>query len=205
MVGNITNWKLRIVGLFRQDYLAGFHTREMAKLLGTSHVTLLPHLNALEKEKALVFSEKGRNKVYSLNLTNIIAREYLVMAEKAASIELFSKSFLLKEIYSKIAAKNLNCILLLFGSYAKGYSAKESDIDMYGIYFIGINNIKGIKEIGLLYNKRISLKETGVESFENALRNKDPLVREIMAGHIVLQNADAFVALLWKYCNEHRT
>ena len=56
-----------------------------------------------------------------------------------------------------------------------------------------------------MYNKRISLKETGVESFENALRNKDPLVREIMAGHIVLQNADAFVALLWKYCHEHRT
>ena len=93
MVENITNWKLRIIGLFRQDYLAGFHTRKMAKLLGTSHVTLLPHLNALEKEKVLVFSEQGRNKVYSLNLINIIAREYMVMAEKAASIGLFQSLF----------------------------------------------------------------------------------------------------------------
>ena len=44
MVENINNIKLDIISLFRNNYLNQFHIRLMAKLIGKSHVSLLPHL-----------------------------------------------------------------------------------------------------------------------------------------------------------------
>ena len=54
MVENINNIKLEIIGLFRGNYLNSFHVREMSKLIGKSHVGLLPHLKAFEKDKVLL-------------------------------------------------------------------------------------------------------------------------------------------------------
>jgi len=60
MVENTTNMQLRIISLFISDYLAGFHVREMGKLLKKSHVTLLPHLKILEKDKILTSKLIGK-------------------------------------------------------------------------------------------------------------------------------------------------
>ena len=62
MVEKITNIKIEIIKLFRTNYLAQLHLRKMAELIKKSHVTLIPHLKALEKDKILIPKTNGKNK-----------------------------------------------------------------------------------------------------------------------------------------------
>ena len=66
MVEKTTN-NMKIVALYRTGYTTSLHVRAIAKLLGTSHVTILPHLKQLEKIKVLQHEKVVRNKQYLLN------------------------------------------------------------------------------------------------------------------------------------------
>ena len=108
MVDNTTDNKIRILSLFRLNYLAQYHTSEMAKLTKKSHVTLLPHLNALEKDKVFVAKTIGKNKVYTLNLDNILTKNYLIISELFESILYQEQVFLIKKITTEISKLNLS-------------------------------------------------------------------------------------------------
>lgn len=201
MVEKITKWRMRILGLYKSDYREGFHVRKMAKLLGANHVTLLPHLKALEKEKILVPKEVGRSKVYFLNPNNIIGKEYLIISEKFAASEFFEKTFLIKKIYDGIFGLNLKDSIILFGSYAKGTATEESDIDLLLIGEASGNDIRKIKEVGKMYGKEANVKSASIENFESGIKH-DVLIGEVVKHHIVLQNPDVFVNALWRYFGE---
>ncbi len=202
MVEKITKWKLKILSLYRNDYLNSFHAREMAKLLKTSHVTLLPHLRGLEKDRVLLAKTVGKNRTYSLNLANIAAKEHIILAEKAEVLDFMERVFIIKKFYSDIAGLNLPGCLAVFGSYAKGYFTKESDIDLFYLGDITENQALVVEKVAEPYNRRISLKKATIRNFEEGIRKRDPLIREIMKNHYILQNPDMFVNALWRYFNE---
>lgn len=204
MVVNITKWKMKIVGLYRKNYLATFHIREMAKLLKTSHVTLLPHLNGLEKDRIVEAKTVGKNKVFSLNLSNISTKDYIALAEKSETIEFLEAVFLIKKIVTDLNKFNLHGCFIIFGSYAKGYYTKESDVDIFYIGEISRDQIKTVENFGKIYAKKISVKTSTINNFETGLRERDALIREVVDSHYLVQNADLFVNVLWRYCNEVR-
>jgi predicted transcriptional regulator len=82
MVDKITNNVFKILTLYRTAYSSSFHVREMAKLIGTSHVALLPYLKNLEEQKILNSKNAGRNRQYCLNKENILTKYYLVTTEE---------------------------------------------------------------------------------------------------------------------------
>lgn len=204
MVDKITDYKLRILSLYRCDYSSYYHVRELAKLIKKSHVTLLPHLRALEKDKILTSKKAGKNKVYSLNFDNILTKDYMILAEKFASITFLEKSFMIKKIHAETISLNIQNAFVLFGSYAKGSETKESDIDLFFLGEIKEDIINKIKVIGKIYNKTINVKKSSFESFEKGLRTKDTLVKEIIKDHIILQNSEMFISALWRYYVEIR-
>ncbi|MEK6905164.1 MAG: nucleotidyltransferase domain-containing protein, partial [Nanoarchaeota archaeon] len=148
MVGKTTNNQLKILSLYRSNYLAQYHTREIAKLLKKSHVTLLPHLNALEKEKILIAKIMGKNKVYSLNLDNILTKNFTSISELVESISYQEQVFLIKKINTEISKLNLPGTLLLFGSYAKKTFKEDSDIDLFYLGELKETESTKIKAIG---------------------------------------------------------
>ena len=204
MVDKTTDNKLRILSLYRSNYLAKYHTREMAKLTKKSHVTLLPHLKALEKEKILLTKIIGKNKVYSLNLDNILAKNYLIICELVESILYQEQVFLIKKITTEISKHNLSGSLVSFGSYAKKTFKEDSDIDIFYLGELKEAEIIKIKAIGKTYGKTINLKTATSENFESGLRKKDALIMEIIKYHIILQNPDQFINALWRYYHEIR-
>ncbi len=204
MVDKITDNKLRVISLYRQDYLARHYIREMAKLTKKSHVTLLPHLKALEKDKILIPKTVGKNKVYSLNFDNIIAKNYLLLSETAEAIVYSEEVFLIKKITAEIFNLNLDGTIILFGSYAKRTFKEDSDIDVFFIGKITEKEIQEIRKIGKTYGKTINVKISMPNSFESGLRKKDPLIMEIIKNHVLLQNPEPFINALWRYCNEIR-
>src|SRR3989344_1641676 len=204
MVEKTTNIKLEIIRLFRSDYLAQFHVREMAKLTKKSHVTLLPHLKALEKDQILIPKTVGKNKPYSLNFENIIAKNYLTFSETVETTAFLEQAFLIKKITKEIFNLNLSGTIILFGSYAKKTFHENSDIDIFNLGQITDKEIQNIKHIGKTYGKTVNVKKSTLKNFELGLRKKDPLIIEIVKNHIILQNPEQFVNSLWRFYDERR-
>ncbi len=204
MVDKATNNKLKILNLYHSNYLAQYHTREMAKLTQKSHVTLLPHLNALEKEKVLTAKIIGKNKVYSLNLDNIITKNFIIISELMGSIFYQEQVFIIKKINTEISKINLSGTLILFGSYAKKTFKADSDIDLLYLGELKEIEITKIKAIGNIYGKTINLKTATIQNFESGLRKKDTLIMEILKYHFILQNQDQFINALGRYYHEIR-
>lgn len=204
MVDKATNNKLNIISLYRSNYAAQYHTREMARLTKKSHVTLLPHLNALEKDKVLIAKTIGKNKMYALNLDNILTRDYLAISELVESIRYQEQVFLIKKINTEISKLNLSGTLILFGSYAKKTFKEDSDIDIFCLGELKEAEITKIKDSGKIYGKTINLKMATIQNFENGLRKKDALIMEILKYHFILQNPDTFISASWRHYHEIR-
>ena len=195
----VENTNIEIMGLYRNNYLNQFHVRQMAKLIGKSHVGLLPHLKELEKEKILSSKEVGRSKVYSLNLNNNQAREFLSFSEKKKSMELLNKEFFIKKIYEEFINLDLNGCLILFGSYASKTHSEKSDIDLLYLGHLKESEKKKINDLGKTYNKEIHLVSMELSQFREQLLKQGALVKEIVNNHIILYNHDIFVNEVWRY------
>ncbi len=193
---------LQIVALFRADYRRQYYVREIALLVGRSHSTILPYLGELEKERVLTAKSIGKIKVYSLNMDSMIAREYLSMAEAQATIEYLKKTLLIRKVNEELFKMNLEGAIILFGSYAKGNYTSNSDIDLFYLGKIDDVNVTKIRNLRRIYGKTINIKTLNRRLFENAVRRKDPLVKEVIKNHVLLQNPEQFINILWRYYNE---
>jgi predicted nucleotidyltransferase len=202
MEGKITNCSFAILSLYRTNYTTTLHARAMAKKLSVSHVTLLPHLRQLEKAKIILFRKVGKNKEYLLNPNNSLTKHYLEIAEELVTINYLVKNFQIKKISDQMSSLDLTGSLLLFGSYTKGYSTEESDIDLFYLGRLEQDQRSEIKKRGKIYGKEINIKNSSIENFLNGLRTGNTLIREIVENHVILQNPDPFVNLLWRHYTE---
>jgi len=204
MVSNINNINLDLTALYRCNYFSQFHIRQMAKLIGKSHVSLLPYLKEFEKNKILISKEVGKSKVYSFNLDNNQGREFLSLAEKKKSLELLDKEVFIKKIYNEFIDLDLNGSLILFGSYASKINLPESDFDLFYLGDLKESENKKIKSLGKLYNKEIHLVSMNLKQFREQLSKQGVLVKEIINNHIILYNHDIFVNEIWRYYHERK-
>ena len=199
MVESINNMKTEIIGLYKGDYLSQFHIRQMAKLIGKSHVSLLPYLRELEKAKVLISKEVGKSKVFSLNLSNNQVRELLSVAEKKKSLEVLNKEVFIKKIYDEFVKLDLNGSLILFGSYASKTHTEESDVDLLYLGDLKENDSQKIKELGKIYKKEIHFVSMNFKQFREQLSKHGALAKEVIGNHIVLYNQDLFVNEVLRY------
>jgi len=199
MEEKITDYDFAILNLYRYNYNSSFHARAMAKLLKTSHVTLLPHLRTLEKNKILISRKVGKNKEYLLNPDNIITKDYLTIAEKLQAIKYIQKNFLIKKISEQLSALNLLGSIVLFGSYAKNYATEASDVDIFYLGKLSDAQTQEIKKVGKTYGKEINVKTATTDNFLDGLKTGDALIKEVIKNHIALQNPEPFVNLCWRH------
>ena len=89
--------------------------------------------------------------------------------------------------------------LILFGSYAKGYATKESDVDLF---IIGKADPSLFKKIGKRHNLTVNLKTASTTAFEKGMRTGDTLVKEVVKDHILLYNKDSFIQTMWRFAHE---
>jgi predicted nucleotidyltransferase len=202
MVEKLTNVMFEILSLYRTDYSATLHIRAMAKLIGTSHVALLPYLKRLEELKILNFERSGRNKQYTLNKDNVLTKYYLLVTEELVAIDYLENNFLIKKLAEHLNAIDISSPLILFGSYVKGYANEESDIDLFCIGKLTEKQQSNIEKFQTTYGKKVNVKTATAENFDVALRNKSILIKEVIANHIVICNPDPFVGRLWRQYSE---
>ena len=184
MVGKLTNFKVDIVDLFRSNYQERFHIRYMAQLLGTSHVTLLPHLKELEDDKILVVKQVGRNKEFMLNHNNILTKDMIIISEKNKLIDYLSKNNKFIDFYDLLSKETLMSTVIL---------VEEKGINK--LVCVGKENLKELDIIKKLLKSSqldISVELISVENFAGKNLPKD---------RILLNNSDLFVNIMWRiYC-----
>lgn len=199
MVSNINNINLDLIALYRCNYLGQFHIRQMAKLIGKSHVSLLPYLKEFEKNNILISKEVGKSKVFSLNLGNNQVRELLSVAEKKKSLDLLDKEIFIRKVYDEFVRLDLPDSLVLFGSYASRTHTEESDVDLLYLGDLKESENKKIKSLGKIYNKEIHLVSMNLKQFREQLSKQGALTKEVISNHIVLYNQDLFVNEVLRY------
>ncbi len=197
MVEKAVNY-LKILSLYRTDYEANLHIRAMAKLLDTSHVTLLPHLKYLEQSKILQHEKVGRNKQYLLNKANILTKYYLTATEQLATISYLEKNFVIKKLAEHLNNLDTVAPFILFGSYANNTATEQSDIDLFCIGTLTKDHATYLKKFEATYGKKINTKTATTENFNTGLRTGDILIKEIIKNHIILRNPDHFITTLWR-------
>lgn len=194
---NITQTTLKILALYNDNYIKSLHLREIARKTKADVNTIQQQLKKLEKINILSSTIKGKNKEYVLNLDNMITKYYLIMAEIFAAVIYLQKNFLIKKVMAEIENK-IDNPLILFGSFAKGGYTKESDIDLFIISEKQIERDVIFKTSSLV-GREINIKSTSESKFLSGLKNKDPLINEIVSNHIVLKGADKFCNIMWKH------
>ena len=176
MVHNKNNLDLEIVLVLLKNKT---HLREIARILNESHSTILRKINDLIKENILDYKSEGKNKVFFIK-NNLKAKNYVYSAEIHKLNLLLRKHPELSIIFEDIKKKFSRGMIILFGSYVKGLSKKESDIDIY--LETNNNNIKNeVKEI----NSKLSVKigKFDIDSL---------LIKEIIKNHIIIRGLEDF-------------
>jgi len=193
---NITQTTLKILALYTNNYTKSLHLRKISRETNVDVKAIQLQLKKLEKINVLSSTIKGKNKEYVLNLNNVITKYYLIMAEIFVSVIYLQKNFLIKKVITEIE-KKIDDPLILFGSFVKGWYTKESDIDLF---VIGEKKIerKMFQEISGLVGHHISIKSTNESKFLNGIKNRDPLINEVVSDHIILKGADKFCDIMWR-------
>lgn len=194
---NVNQTTLKILGLFKSDYKATFHLREIAREIRVDVKAVRAQLSRLEASNIITSAQKGKNKEYNLNLSTYLTIYHMVLAEAFASIDYLSRHFEIKKLVSEING-NLGDVAVLFGSFAKENMTDESDIDIIIIADKKLEE-KAFREVGSLIDRKINLKFATPEQFSEGLISGDPLIREAVASHVVLKGIDNFCDIMWRY------
>ena len=189
---NITENGLQIISLFTNGFDREYYIREVEKLLKISPRTAQLILEDLENKGIIESKVKGKIKSYKLKI-NELSNRYLTFVEQYKLIAFMEKNLLVKEVIEKISPF-INGIGIIFGSYAKGISNKESDLD---IFVAGDYEKEEIKKVSRNLGIEISIKCYPLKTFEKNV-NQDILIKEVLKNHMVFKNTELFIQKVLK-------
>ena len=189
---NITENGLQIISLFTNGFDREYYIREVEKLLKISPRTAQLILEDLENKGIIESKIKGKIKSYKLRV-NELSKRYLTFVEQYKSIAFIERNLLVKEVIEKICPF-IDGIGVIFGSYAKGTSNKESDLDLFigGDYERG-----GVKKVSRNLGIEISVKCYPLKTFEKNI-HQDILLKEVLKNHVVFINTELFIQKVLK-------
>ncbi len=176
MVQNKNNLELEIILVLLRNKT---HLREIARILNESHSTILRKINELVKDNILDYKKEGKNKIFFIK-NNLKARNYIYSAEIHKLNKLLKKHPELSIIFDDLKKSFSKGMIILFGSYAKGNSKFDSDIDIYLE-----TNDKKIKEKIKEINSKLNIK---IGKFDT----KSLLIKEIIKNHIIIRGLEDF-------------
>jgi len=189
-VNKLTETHLRVLSIFTNGFERDYYIREVQKLLKISPRTAQLILNNLEKRTILESKSRGKIKIYKIK-KNIIAKQYLVLAENYKKIRFLEQKPLIKQIIEKIMPF-VDGVMVVFGSYAKNLEKNNSDLD---IFVIGSHKRQKIKEVSNTYGIKINVKQYGSKLFEMKW-SEDILVREVLNNHILIKGTEQFIDVI---------
>lgn len=120
----LKNYNLfKVLNVFFDDPIKDFQLREISRIIGLTHKSVLIYLNQLLKWGLIKTNTKTLYKSYNANTENNFFKRYKKITNQTKIYE----SKLVDYLYEKLMPNTI----VLFGSYAKGTDIKTSDIDLF--------------------------------------------------------------------------
>ncbi|MBS3124204.1 nucleotidyltransferase domain-containing protein [Candidatus Woesearchaeota archaeon] len=155
------------------------HLRELSKEIGIPSSTLSRKLYSLRQKLVIDYKSEGKNNVYFIK-KNLISQKLVIMAENYKFIKTLTKYSILMPLLQDVVKKSEPNMVILFGSYAKGLSKEDSDIDIY-INTKDVKLKKKIEQISDLISVKIGL-----------FNPEDLLIKEIIKNHVIIRGAEEY-------------
>lgn len=178
----ITTVQLEILSLFLNNYSNRFHLREIARKINKTHSTVKNHISKLK----IIEEEKKENASYYFLKKNHYTPYFLSFGELNKTI---NSSDLVTLMSKNLTIKNSK--ILIFGSVAKN-KKNPNDIDL--LIINGDEEVfKSVKEFEKTIGINIQLINMSNLLFEEKVKSKDILIKEMIKNHIILSGFDYFV------------
>lgn len=194
---NMNQTTLKIFSLYRNDYARRCYVREIAREIGVDLKAVQIQLKRVEAANVLSSTKRGRITEYRLNLENILTKYFMILAEAFFSLQFLAQNFLIKKALNQIGDR-IDKPIILFGSFAKGQTTKQSDIDLLVLTERRVGT-ESVADASDLVGRKISIKSASKEDFLRGLQENDPLVREVVSSHVLLRGVDDFCNIMWRY------
>ncbi len=170
------DYKMEIV----LDLLKGDnHIRGISKNLSINHMRIVREIATLENLNVVDYKREGKNKVYSLKKTSE-TKSIVYSAEHYKLTRFLMKYPLLRTIIEKIQNDHRIQLAILFGSYAKGRSKDESDIDLY------------VESPRVQLKKDIQKLDTRLSVHIGTYNTLSPLLKEIQKNHVIVKGVETY-------------
>jgi predicted nucleotidyltransferase len=170
---NVAN---EIVALLLQ---ADLHPRGIAEKLTTNHMTISRKLRELVKDNVVDYRVEGKNNVYFLKKT-LEGRNAAMIAEIYKQTQVISRYPILRGIFKSVREMQEVSLAILYGSYAKGRAAKESDIYIY------------IETLNADVRKQLERRHSSLSVKTGMFDPSSPLIREIMKDHVIIRGLEEY-------------
>lgn len=175
-----------IADVFTRGYNKKMHGSEIARLLHLPQRTISRKLDLLCNFGILKFTREGKNKIYYLNKTTSAAKQFMILVEGYKAFAFVKKNSLAAQLFHERP-----CDLIVFGSYAKGNSKKDSDLD---VVFLSGKNRK-IEEFISKSPVEIHAHFSNLLDMDKKIKGKDALALEIKENHVIFGNIEEIVQL----------
>jgi len=187
--------ELKILELFLD--LDRHYFAEITKKTNLTRPRTLRVLRKLTKFNILQTKAEANIKYYFLN-KNAFAYLILSMVEYNKTANFLEKNKKLKRALEMLKDKYPDyLVLLLFGSYVKGYATKASDIDILLLKErFSKNEIKLIEDLIDLVNGRTGLKISPYLMKLDEFKQKKDFAKEIIENHLILDGGELFFKLI---------
>lgn len=153
--------RYKLLKLFLDSPTDSFRLREIARLIKISPPSVMNYLKEFEKEGLIKKQTKRRVPFYTALRDN----PYFVLYKKISIIFELNKSGLMDYLWDKVSPE----AIVLYGSFAKGESIENSDIDLF---ILGKDKNIGLIDFEKKLNKKVHLlfKES-LKEISNELKN----------------------------------
>lgn len=167
-------------------------SKEIEDKSGLSHETTFRILKGLVRKKYLVEKKIGKTNVYELVKDRDLIYQVFVSYMTKKRLDFKEKHLLLyKRLYEFLNELNLEGSAVIFGSYAKGTQAKNSDIDL-----LCVTNKKDIQNIVQIfrtkYNINIQPVVVKISDFKNIKKDNLQFWMDLIEYGMVLDGLDLF-------------
>lgn len=182
------NNRLEVLKLYTKGYTQEFYLREISRLSKIPLKTTQNIVSFLEEAKLLKSNVRGKNKYFMLNLDNIAVKYSLIEAEVYKTLLFLEEHPLIKSFLKTLQTDSL---FLVFGSFAKGTAAKDSDLDLL---LVGKEKIP-FHLLPYTFHKI----ELDGPSFLKAVQGQENFIKEVEEHHILLSNHSFYVEMMWRF------
>ena len=183
--------KHKILKFLIENKERAFSIYELARVMKIDYKLLYINIKKLEESKSIEVEDLKSQKRCSFKAC--FNEDVFIVENQRRNDLLKKKEF--KAIYDKLKVINKQFILLVFGSYAKGTAAKNSDIDF--LLISDKENAKNIEEKLEVLPLKIHMTTINYESFIEMLKSKEPsVVSEALKKNILLFGIEDYYRLI---------